>query len=76
MIYLKKTLFGYDNDNEPLYHVHIAGTSREDKPTVGIVSGSQYLEVDTGKTFTFDGLSDSAAWNELVVKTATAGGEQ
>lgn len=37
-----------------------AGNSSDSKPTDGIVTGSSFLEVDTGITFLFD--EDDAAW--------------
>ena len=57
---------------EALSYVEIAGTSKESKPTSGIVSGSTFTEVDTGKKFVFDGISTTAAWTEIVVTTAAA----
>ena len=38
-----------------------AGNSSDSKPTAGIVTGSSFIEVDTGKEFLFD--EDSQAWN-------------
>lgn len=75
MVYLKQTLHSYDENGEPLVYAEIAGLSSDSKPTAGIVSGSLFTEVDTGKRFVFDGLSDTAAWTELVVLTSTGGGE-
>ena len=70
MIYLDYRIFGKDTSGNDTFLVEIAGTSSESKPTTGIVSGSRFVEVDTGKTYVFDGISDSAAWNEMVVATA------
>ena len=55
-----------------LDYVELAGTSKESKPTAGIVSGSKFTEVDTGKTYVFDGISTTAAWTEIIVTTAAA----
>ena len=35
-------------------YVEIAGNSSETKPVDGIITGSKFKEVDTGKTFLFD----------------------
>lgn len=32
----------------------LAGLSRDDKPTAGIATGSEFLEVDTGDVYAFD----------------------
>lgn len=55
-----------------LDYVELAGTSKESKPTTGILSGSKFTEVDTGKTYVFDGISTTAAWAEVIVTTAAA----
>lgn len=55
-----------------LDYVELAGTSKESKPTAGIVSGSKFTEVDTGKTYVFDGISTTVGWTEIVVTTAAA----
>ena len=44
----------YDED---LVLVDFAGNSGDSKPTSGIVTGSSFLEVDTGKKFVFDEVS-------------------
>ena len=44
-------------------YVEMAGKSTESKPTTGIVSGSLYLAVDTGKIYAFDEVSET--WNEI-----------
>lgn len=70
MIELAKRLHGYDADGAELYYVEMAGLSGESKPTTGIISGSTFVEVDTGKKYVFDGISDTAAWSEQVVATS------
>ena len=65
-------LHGYDASGNAQYYAELVGVSGEDKPTTGLVSGSRFLEVDTGKTYVFDGISDTAAWNEVVVTTAAS----
>ena len=67
---LKKQLFSYDSNGDPVYSVEIAGLSTETKPTAGLVSGSRFTEVNTGKTYVLDAESDSPDWTELVVATA------
>ena len=39
----------------------MAGNSSDSKPTAGIITGSQFIEADTGKTYLYD--EDSGAWN-------------
>lgn len=41
----------------------IAGLSTEDKPTSGIATGSEYLEVNTGDTYVYD--EDGEKWWKL-----------
>lgn len=66
---LKSDLFNYDSAG-PVRFVRIAGLSTETKPTAGLVSGSEFLEVDTGREFVLDAESDTAAWTERVYATA------
>ena len=70
MRYLEKLFFGYDNDGKPEYLAEIAGLSTDSKPTASLVSGSKFIEVNTGKEFVLDAESDTAAWHEKVVATA------
>lgn len=72
MKYLKKQLFTYDDDDEPVYLAEIAGLSSDSKPTDGLVSGSSFIEVDTGKQYVLDAESDSATWTEKIFTTASA----
>lgn len=58
---LKKQLFGYASDGSALFFARIAGLSSETKPTTDLVSGSEFLEVDTGREFVLDAESDTAA---------------
>lgn len=67
---LKSELYNFDTDGKPVYYMQIAGLSGETKPTGGLVSGSEFLEVDTGKAFVLDAESDTAAWTERVYATA------
>lgn len=61
----------YDED---LVLVELAGNSGDVKPTAGIVTGSTFHEVDTGKDFYFDEVSGSlAAQNSGNGKTSVAG---
>ena len=36
------------------YYQEMAGKSTENKPTTGIVSGSLFMETDTGDVYVFD----------------------
>lgn len=44
-------------------YVELYGTSSESKPTTGIVMGSVFVEVNTGKVFLFN--EDASAWVEV-----------
>ena len=66
MTNLKLQLFGFDASGNPLYYVRIAGLSRDTKPTAGLVSGSEFLEVDTGLEYVLDADSDTKAWTARV----------
>ena len=65
-------LFSYDTDGAPLYLAHIAGLSTDSKPTSGLVSGSTFIEVDTGLEYVLDAESDTKAWTPKVVTTTAA----
>lgn len=44
-------------------YVEVAGTSTESKPTEGLVTGSLFLEVDTGTVYAFDETTET--WNQI-----------
>ena len=44
------------------HYIHAAGLSSDPKPNSGIVSGSYFVEIDTGKQFLFD--EGNAEWYE------------
>ena len=44
-------------------YVELAGKSTENKPTTGIVSGSLYMETDTGDVYVFD--ETDVAWTKI-----------
>lgn len=44
--------------------VKLAGLSTDSKPTAGIVTGSEFLEVDTGDVYAF-AEGGSPAWNKI-----------
>lgn len=67
---LKKQLFGYASDGSALFFSRLVGLSTETKPKANLVSGSEFLEVDTGREFVLDAESDTAAWTERVYATA------
>ena len=66
MVDLVKRLFSYDSNGGELFYKSIAGTSTETKPTTGLVSGSKFLETDTGETYVLDAESDTPDWNLLL----------
>ena len=74
MVTLEYRFYGKDSGGNDMYYVVLAGKSSESKPTTGIVSGSRFVEVNTGKTYVFDSISDSPAWNELVYATSEVSG--
>lgn len=41
----------FDNDKK---YAEMFGTSQDDKPVVGLVTGSKFTEVDTGDVYLFD----------------------
>lgn len=51
------------NFNDSKKYVEIYGTSSESKPTDGIVTGSVFVEVDTGKCYLFN--EDASEWVEV-----------
>ena len=50
--------------SDGLFLVKLAGLSTESKPITGIVTGSEFLEVDTGDVYAF-AEGDSPAWNKI-----------
>lgn len=54
-----RTLFMREFDDNTIF-AQFVGNSSDNKPTEGIVTGSEFLEVDTAKTYLFD--EDSGAW--------------
>lgn len=44
-------------------YVEVAGKSTESKPTTGIVSGSLYLETDTGDVYVFE--ESDGVWTQI-----------
>lgn len=49
-------------DTTGVKYVTIFGTSSETKPTSGIITGSVFVEVDTGKAYLFN--ETASAWVE------------
>lgn len=45
------------------HYIEAAGLSTDDKPTAGLVTGSLFLEVDTGAVYAFDETTDT--WNPI-----------
>ena len=50
--------------DENAKYIEAAGTSLDTKPDTGIVTGSLFLEVDTGDIYAFEE-GDSPAWNKI-----------
>ena len=44
-------------------YIEAAGLSTDSKPKANIVTGSQFIEVDTGTVYFFDEVSN--AWNQF-----------
>lgn len=44
------------------------GLAGDDKPTTGVITGSRFIETDTGAEYIFDG----SAWVEVSPKTRAA----
>ena len=44
------------------HYVEAAGLSTDSKPTEGLITGSKFTEVNTGKRFLFDEVSET--WTE------------
>lgn len=51
---------GFDENNN---YIEAAGLSTDTKPTAGIVTGSLFLEVDTGDVYAFD--EAGAEWDKI-----------
>ena len=45
------------------HYIEAAGLSTDTKHTTNLVTGSLFLEVDTGKVYAFDEISGT--WNEI-----------
>ena len=45
-------------------YIEAAGLSTDSKPTAGVVTGSLFLEVDSGDVYAF-AEGDSPAWNKI-----------
>ena len=50
--------------SDSLSYVKLAGLSTETKPTAGIVTGSEFLAVDTGDVYAF-AEGDSPEWYKI-----------
>lgn len=44
------------------YYVEAAGLSTDPKPTLTLITGSRFVEVDTGKTYLYDEMG--VEWHE------------
>lgn len=59
------TLTGYIGEKEPVsysnsFAAEYRGKSTDTKPTTGVCNGSEFLEMDTGDKYYFDG--DASDW--------------
>lgn len=52
---------GYDGTNK---YIEASGLSTDSKPTENIVTGSLFLEVDTGDVYAF-AEGDTPSWNQI-----------
>ena len=51
-------------------YLEAAGLSTDAKPTVGLVTGSRFTEVDTGDVYAFDEVD--GAWNRIAAGAGVA----
>ena len=51
---------GFDSDQ---FYVEYAGLSTDTKPTAGLVTGSTFMEVDTGNVYLFDEVGET--WKKV-----------
>jgi len=51
---------GFDEEKD---YIEAAGLSTDNKPTTDIITGSLFMEVDTGDVYAFD--ETGAAWNQI-----------
>lgn len=51
---------GFDEEKD---YIEAAGLSTDSKPSENIVTGSLFMEVDTGDIYAFD--ETGAAWNQI-----------
>ena len=49
--------------NDGKHYVKAAGLSTDSKPTTGLITGSHFVEVDTGKQYLYDEVGES--WAEV-----------
>ena len=49
---------------EALHYVEMAGRTSDSKPTTGIITGSKFLEVETGNVYAFE--EDGGNWYKIV----------
>lgn len=54
------TVKAFDYDQQ---YIQYAGLSTDTKPTEGLVTGSTFVEVDTGKVYLFDEVTST--WREM-----------
>ena len=46
-------------------YMEAAGLSTDTKPTNGIVTGSLFIEVDTGDVYAFDEITNGGEWDKV-----------
>lgn len=56
---LVKNIIGVDNFGVAITFKEIYGASSEAKPTLGVATGSSFIEVDTGDVYFFNELTNS-----------------
>ena len=52
-----------ENENDFKYYKELAGASADTKPTTGLVTGSLFLEADTGNVYVYD--ETSSDWTQI-----------
>lgn len=61
-------------DGSKAYLAEIYGTSEDDKPVAGFVTGSAFMEVDTGNIYVYN--EDGETWEMMFNIKDSGGGTQ
>lgn len=71
MVAIVDKLMGHDSDGNAICYQEIFGTNNDTKPTGNLVSGSSFVEVDTGDVYMYN--EDAAAGSEWVKEFSLQG---